>query len=117
MCTFAIQTVICGNITGNLSDPIRVNTGILHPSKSEFVTATASISALATALIISVAVFIIVVVVILIKSKAKTRAASNLQLTNRAERTEPMYEDVKGSLSSVGAVNTQDNAAYGYIQN
>ena len=27
---------------------------------------------------------------------------------------EPMYEDVTGPLQSVGAINTQDNVAYGH---
>ena len=117
-CTFAIQTVVCGNIIGNnISNSVRI---ILYGA-STFVWSTttayiASISSLATTLIISVVVFITVIVIILIKSKAKFKAASDLQLTNRAERTEPMYEDVKRSLPSVGAINTQDNVAYGHTQ-
>ena len=43
----------------------------------------------------------------------KIKAASDLQLTNRAERTEPMYEDVTHPLLSVSAINTQKNVAYG----
>ena len=118
MCTFAVQTVVCGNIIGNnISNSVRI---ILYGASTlVWSTATAyiaSISSLATALIISVVVFITVIAIILMRSKAKIKAASDLQLTNRAERTEPMYEDVTGPLPSVGAINTQDNVAYGHTQ-
>ena len=81
MCTFAVQTVVCGNITGNRSVPIRVNTGIVYHTQasrdlgmhnSVYII---SIGSLATALIISVVVFITVIVIILMRSKAKIKAA------------------------------------------
>ena len=81
----------------------------------------ASISSLATALIIGIVVFVIVIVVIL-RSKAKIKATLELQLVqlpNTAERsihTESMYEDVTGPLTSVSAINTQDNVAYGHTK-
>ena len=121
MCTFAVQTVVCGYIAGNMSNSLNFSAN-LYPRESVFIsgytcnTRTVSISSLATALIISVVVFITVTVIILMRSKMKIKAASDLQLTNRAERTEPMYEDVTGPLPSVGAINTQKNVAYGHTQ-
>ena len=119
VCTFAVQTVVdlCGNITGNVSDPIRVNTNILYPIINQNMhTSTVYIvllSSLATALIASVAVMII----ILTWSKAKIKAA--LEGSNRAEGItykESLYDDVTGPLPSFSAVDTQDNVAYGHTK-
>ena len=124
VCTFAVQTVVCGNITGNASDAIRVNTSSLHPtghlnlynlvSNTAFIISTSS---LATALIISVMASTIVIAVIL--KKYKTKAVLDLLPVSRAEGSthmESVYEDVTGPLSSVSAINTQDNVAYGHTQ-
>ena len=118
MCTFAIQTVVCRNITGNL---VSVN---IYPRENTVVLSTAtayiaSISSLATALIISVVVSITVIVIISMRSKTKIKAASNQQLTSRAERTiltESMYENVTYPLLTVDAINTHDNVAYGHTK-
>ena len=121
MCIFIVQIVVCGNITGSLSVPITVNISFIHPSKSVFISSSAtaciaSISSLATALIISMVVSTTVIVIILMRSKAKIKTASDQQLISRAERTEPMYEDVTGPQLSLSAINTQDNVAYGHTQ-
>ena len=90
VCTFAIQIVICGNITGNMSVPIRVNTHVQYKNLTQnsgmhnslYIT---SISSLVTALIISVVVSITVIVMILMRSRAKTKklkAAFNVQPVN-----------------------------------
>ena len=118
-CTFAVQTLVCGNIAGNMSDTIsiylyRASTFVL--GTTTVYTSIASISSLATALIISVVVSITVILIILMRSKAKIKAAIEVQPANRAERTEPMYEAVTGPLPSVSAINTQDNVAYGHTQ-
>ena len=117
MCTFAVQSIVCGSIIGNVSDPIRVNTNILYPTKNQTThTNTVYIvllSSLATALIASVAV----TVIISTQSKAKIKAA--LEQSNRAEGItykESMYEDVTGPLPSVSAIDTQDNVAYGHTK-
>ena len=111
-----MQTVVdlCGNITGNVSDPIRVNTNILYPTINQNIhTNTVYIvllSSLATALIASVAIIII----ISIRSKAKIKAA--LEQSNRAEGItykESIYEDVTGPLPSVSVI---DNVAYGHTK-
>ena len=78
----------------------------------------ATISTLATALIVCVVVFITVTAIILTRSKAKIKTLE-VQLINRVERSthmESTYEDVTVHLSSVSAINTQDNVAYGHKQ-
>ena len=104
-CTFALQTLACGNVTSNRSVPIRVNTGIVNHTQTSCNLSMhnsvyiMSISALATALFISVVVFITVIVIILMRSKAKIKAAIEVQSTNSTRKstyTESMYEDVTG---------------------
>ena len=115
-CNFAIQTVVCGNITGNISDPVTVNTGISTDITEVYIV---SISSLATALVISVVISIIVIVIILRRSKAKNTALE-LQLSNRAGRSithmESTYEGVTGPLQPTSTISTQDNVAYGYTK-
>jgi hypothetical protein len=121
LCIFALQTVVCGNIIGNTSDPIAVSiisaNTVTEESRTVVAACTCAIptSSLAAALIIVVMTSIIVVVVTLVRSKAKIKAA--LEQPNRAERTihmDPMYEDATGPLSSASAINTEDNVAYGH---
>ena len=127
MCTFAVQTVVCGNITGNRSVPIRVNTDTVYHTQTSCDSSNAihnsvyiiSISCIATAMIISVVVFITVVVIILMRTKGKIKAAFETQPEKRIERasyTESMYEDVTGPSCSDGAINIQQNVAYGHKQ-
>ena len=137
VCTFAIRSAVCGDITGNISDTVSITfyanelTGIptdttenqdKHNSGSTeimgmHILAIVLIGSLAAALIVCVVVFIAVLLIILRRSKAKINAA--LELSNRAEGTthdDPMYEDVTGSSPSDGIINTQDNVAYGHTQ-
>ena len=107
--------MVCGNITGNASDPIRVNTSTLRPTENLIIAFIISTSSLATALIISVVAPIIVIAAIL--KRHKTKSALDLQQASRAGRSthmESMYEDVTGPLTSV--ITTQDNVAYGHTQ-
>ena len=116
VCTFAIQTVVCGNITGNISDPITIDfcptkstlqtpTNILSPTENLGIQTSdtteiigmqnldkdtavyiISILSLAAALIATVVVFIPVLVVILKRSKPCKTTALFVQ-SNRAECT------------------------------
>ena len=123
LCTFAVQTVVCGSITGQFSNPVRVS--ILNPTEGVHNSDTSrvcimSISVLAAALSVSVVVSITVIVIVITRSycKAKTKAYPELELTNRTEKdrdTDSMYEDVTGPLPSASAINIQDNVAYGHI--
>ena len=83
VCTIAIQTVVCGSVTGNSSSPVRVtfnpiteptDTSIFYSSKdhdhSNSDTNIILIISLATALVVSIVVFTTVIVIILNKSKA-----------------------------------------------
>ena len=132
VCTFAVQAVFCGNITGNLSDPISVtvyapeeitvNTSILYPTEAFGVQTSDihtvyTISFLGTALIVSVVASIILIIIILTRYKARIKVLE-LQLTDVTGSThmEPMYEDVTSPLPSVSVINTQDNVAYGHMQ-
>ena len=123
VCTFIIQTVVCGNITGQLSHPIRT---ILNPTSFGIHSSDScrafiiSTSVLATLLSISIVVSITIIVIVIViarRKAAKTQAGTglDLQLTNRAEKsrgTDSMYDDVTGPLPSASAISTQDNVAY-----
>ena len=117
VCTFAIQTVICGDITGNFSDPIGINTNILELYPTVTITGyIASTISLATVLIISIAALLMAMIIILTRNKAKSKAALDLQVTNRAGRgthMESMYED---PIPSISTIHTQDNIAYGHTK-
>ena len=108
VCTFAIQTVVCGNITGNFSKKHNTNILELYPTVTTTVY-VAFITSLATALIISIVALLTAIIIILTRSKAKSKAAFDLQVTNRAGRSthmESMYEDPSPSVS---AIHTQEN--------
>ena len=112
MCNFAVQTVVCGNISTNFSNPIGINTHILYTNTVYI----ASISSLAIALIVSIVGLLSVIVIMLRRSKAKTKAVLDLQATSTAVRSshiESMYED---PIPSVSAIRTQDNVAYGHTK-
>ena len=124
ICTFAVQTVVCGNITSNISDPINitlytteptVNTPAdsLHPTETQGtcnINTTESMgmnnpattqlyiiffSCLATALFVGAVVSSTVIVIFIKRSKAKIRAAS-VQLNNgeRTTHNEQAYGNV-----------------------
>ena len=109
-CTITVQTISCGNIAGNVSDPITItfyservlidslqptenlstqNTGTMGVYVDTMTSNTnselyaISIGSLGTALIASVVVFAVVIVIILRRNKAKINAA--LTLSHRAE--------------------------------
>jgi hypothetical protein len=117
---FATQTVACGSLVGNKSDPIMVTTTTSltqERNNADSYTNTAylaTISSLVVALITSVVAFTTVIVFILQKGKAKikelqlvpsNRATSSTQMESMA-----MYEDTS---PSVRAINTKENVAYG----
>ena len=122
MCTFAVHTVVCGNITGNRSNPVR---GTIYPTQDQDLsnsdTNTAyliSTTSLATALIVCVVVSTTTVIALILR-RSKAKINTTLELLHRVEGTtgnEPMYEDVTGPSPLVSGINTQDNVAYGYTQ-
>ena len=117
---------VCGEIAGNISDPIRVNTDTLHllhhkynlnTNKSATDTVQIiSIGSLATPLIVSIVIFTTVIAIIFRRSKAKNKAA--LQQSNRLRDgticIDSMYADITGPSPLVGVSNTADNIAYGH---
>ena len=120
--------MVCGNITGNGSDPINIIFNAkeqIEPTDDQHTTENPrmynsdtnrayiiSTSSLATALIVCVVVFITMIAVIL-RSKPKTQRPNR---TDGSIHDEPMYEDVTGPSPSVRTINTQNNAAYGYTK-
>ena len=113
-CNFAVETVVCGNITSNFSNPISINTHIFYPNTAYI----ASISSLATFSVVSISALIVVIVIILMRSKTKIKAALDLQAINRSRakgstQMEPMYEE---PIPSVSAIKTRDNIAYGHTK-
>ena len=144
VCTLSVQTVVCGNITGNTSDPItivlytteptRAPTGTIHHMDNQGTHTsdttetpgmynsaintvyTISFSS-ATALIACVVVSIAMIVTTLKRIKTKTTTMSvQSNRTEGTEHEEPMYETITDPLPSVSAITTQDNVAYGYIK-
>ena len=118
-CTFAEQTVVCGNITGNFSNPISINlypTDIITAIYPTDITAyIAAISSLATFSVVSIAA-LLAVIVILIRSKAKIKAALDRQATDTAVRSTQMESVYEDPIPSVSGINTKDNIAYGHTQ-
>ena len=122
VCTFAVQTVVCRNITGNRSNPVR---GTIYPTQDQDLsysdTNTAyliSTTSLATALIVCVVVSTTTVIALILR-RSKAKINTTLELLHKAEGTtgnEPMYEDVTGPSPLVSGINTQDNVAYGHTQ-
>ena len=110
-CNFAIQTVVCGNITVNFS----INTHIFYPRDTN-TAYIISISSLATFSIVSITALLIVIVIILMRSRIKIKAAFDSQGTIRAvssTQMESMYEE---PIPSVSAIKTRDNIAYGHTK-
>jgi hypothetical protein len=119
--------VVCGNITGQISYPIRVsilnhtaidnNVSLGMDNSDTSRVYIISISVLATALIVGAVASITVIITVIIRSKVKIKAGHALQLTNPAEKnrdTDSMYEDVTGHFASASAINTQQNVSYGH---
>ena len=111
-CNFAIQTVICGNITGNFSNSISINTHIFYPNTAY----VASITFLATFSVISISALLIVIVIISMRSRIKIKAALDSQGTNRAESSTQMESMYEEPIPSVSAIKTRDNIAYGHTK-
>ena len=133
ICTFAVQTVVCGNIAGNISDPLHItfyttestvgtpndslhstkNQGTHNSSTTETMVinnlATSrvyiiSFSCLPTALFVGAVASLVVIAIFLKRSQAKIRAAS--VQSNRAESTtlrESDYENI--TLSPLPSVS------------
>ena len=117
VCTFAVQTVLCGTLIGNKSDPIRVHTTTPQErSNTDMCTNTAylaTISALVVALIACVVIFTTAIVIILQRSKAKTKEQQPPKRATSSTHMESMYED---PLPSVSAINTKENVAYSHTK-
>ena len=124
MCAFAVQTVVCDDVTGIKSESISI---VVENSRSYYAEVPkndtiriASVGFLVTSLVVCIAVSTTVIVIVLNMNKAKVKAVlNNLWLKNRATTAhggESMYDDVSDSSSRapVSAINTRENVAYGH---
>ena len=113
MCTFAVQTMVRGNIVGNVSNSVSVLLrGNDIPSRKQDCTAAiVSASLLATVLAICATVFstIFIIRVIPRKEKAKREATQDNQDAN--------YEDISNQKTSPIVISTRKNIAYGQVHN
>ena len=132
MCTFAVRTVVCGNITGNKSDTIsilvlntRISSNVIEKT-SVNILHFASIGFLAAVLVVSIAVIVPVIIIVSLRIK------SNLQPKNRRASTvsqmESVYDDVtyrRAEYDSITysravppsialSINIRHNVAYGH---
>ena len=114
--------MVCGNVTGNPSDPISiVFYELTHNSETNTaVPYIIIIGFLIATLLVCEVVSITAIAIILRRSKAKINAAleshAAAETTHCQVRDEPMYEDVTGPLPSVSVINTQDSVAYGHTK-
>ena len=113
MCTFAIQTVICGYITGNESDTIYVVLRSPDPGQNSGCTgAIASASFLAVIFFMCGVLFTIIFFIMLAKLRKNDRHSPTCM---KHELPDSNYEVVKHHESSTGGINTRKNVAYGQV--
>jgi hypothetical protein len=146
ICTIAIQTVVCGNITGDTSDPIsitlyttesivRILTDSLYPTENHGThdLSTTETMGMNNSPISRVYMYIIIsfsclatalfvgavaslIVIAIYLKRSKAKTRAESVQSNRAHN-EPEYENITLSpLPSVSAINTQDNVAYGHTR-
>ena len=119
MCSFAVQTVLCESVMGNVSDTFRVYGHTTMPQERnnmDICTNTAylaTISSLVVALITSVVVLVTAIIIILQRSKAKIKELQTPHREASSAHMEAMYED---PLPSVTAISTKENVAYGHAK-
>ena len=117
VCIFAIQTVLCGTLIGNESDPVIVHTETsqerINVDMSINTAYLATISSLVVAMITSVVIFTTAIVIILQRSKAKIKELQPPHREESSTHMEAMYED---PLPSVSAISTKENVAYGHAK-
>ena len=129
-CAFAVQTVICEDVTGNKSDLVSIvvkNTSSshaeMHENSSTDTIRMASVGFLVTSLVVCITGSTTVIVIVLNMNKAKIKAVLNDLLLKNRETTahgsggESMYDDVTDPAPRtrpVSAINTRKNVAYGH---
>ena len=109
MCTFALQTVICGYITGNESAAIFLR-GLAQNLGATCTGAIASASLLAIMLLI-ISCGSISTNIFLVLRKYNKRLPSN----SMKQLPESNYDMVNYPQSSSGSINTEKNVAYGQV--
>lgn len=113
ICTFALKTVVCGNIYGKMSEPVSVqllsnndNTEV-NSRQADYIVAIVSAGLLAGIFAIST-VFFAALAIVKGKRRPKTESEGNRQIAN--------YEDVDSNpVSSTVAINTKKNVSYGQV--
>jgi preprotein translocase subunit SecG len=112
-CTFAVQAVVCGFITGNESNAIMLyylgSPG--ENSECKCTGAIVSASILAVMFFACGSAFTIIFLVMVVKVKKSKRLPSIKQQSP----AESNYEVVEHKESSSGVINTGKNIAYGQV--
>ena len=140
MCTFAVRTVVCGNITGSKNSSISILVLNTLTSRSNNVTEWtsidvihfASIGFLAVSLVVSIVVITTIVIVVLIRLKRNTNVQQRerswtdtytdvIQIQRCRERKdsnvqkgEIMYEEVYDIIPDFATLSFKQNVAYGH---
>ena len=114
MCTFVVETVVCGNNGfGNFSDQINVtlkDTSMFECSCSVAITSTSMLAGISFVYSI---VMTVLVIIIIFRVKKKTA------YTQREEQESPgpdiHYEDVGLQPAALSDMDTRKNIAYGQV--
>ena len=108
MCTLAVETVVCGNITGNRSKPLTFKTtSTLFTELNSRCTCTgttATASVFATGLTISVIVFTSIIIVLL-KANKKARR-SDLATRRREQERSSSHKEPRRTTAPDSTINT-----------
>ena len=109
-CTFAVQTIVCRNIFGNISEPVAVLLNDVNSRQADCTVAIVSASLLTGILVISTITFVTVLTLLRFTKgscKAKTEPEHKRQIAN--------YEDISQQIPSTVTINTRKNIAYGQV--
>ena len=109
-CTFAVQTIVCDNIFGDISEPVAVLLSDVDSRQAHCTAAIVSSSLLAGILVISTIIFVTVLTLLRFTKgsrKAKTGPEHERQIAN--------YEDISQQIPSTVTINTRKNVAYGQV--
>ena len=106
VCTFTVQTVVCGNIYGTMSHTVQVK--LKNDAIKSDLGAIVSACLFAGLFVVSTSILVIIVIVILIKRcKYHTKVEADQDLSTRH------YNAVSYQPKSSAAVDTEANIAYG----
>ena len=113
MCTFSIESVVCGKVVNLFNDTIHIPMNMTDTCSCD---CGANIAIASTSLLAGISfVYATVVTVLMIVNKRKKQATR--KTTTEQETPDVLYEDVElqGSASAESVMNTRVNIAYGHV--